>query len=234
MTITTPLSADEDFDSKESPAPTETVKPEEPKEQKKQVEVLADDQGRLIGSNISEQFRLATAYFQSGLMPKGLSSPQKVLVALQLCRELGLPPMSSIGKIGVIGQTPFIFGDLPLALVLKSGKLESIQEEWINEIGKEIGAKCTVKRVGMPAITREWTMADTERAKIGNKDTWKQYPRRMCQMRARGWALKDLFADVLSGVPIQEYDLDVAEKPSIAAELNEKFLAAPNEGESGV
>lgn len=129
-------------------------------------------------------------------------------MALQLCHELGLPPMASIGKIAVINGTPSLFGEMPLALVMKSGLLEDIQES-VEMDGKDpLRATCAVKRKGMSPMVREFTRDDATRAGLWGKGVWAKYPKRMIQMRARGHAIKDAFPDVLSGVSIAEYDWD--------------------------
>lgn len=196
----------------------------------------AHDRGVLVGSTLEEQYRLAQYYTKSGLMPQGLNTPEKVLVALQLCHELGLPPMSSIGKIAVINQTPSLFGDLPLALVMRSGLLEDIEETLeLDAQGKDpLLAICKVKRRGMDTpIERCFSQEDAKRAGIWGKRVWLPYPKRMMQMRARSHALKDAFADVLSGVQISEYDADMIVEDNSQplnnrrSSLNEKFAPDP-------
>jgi len=44
---------------------------------------------------------------------------------------------------------------------------------------------------------------------LGKQGPWTQYPRRMMQMRARSWALRDVFPDVLRGMPIAEDIMDI-------------------------
>lgn len=185
--------------------------------------IEAQPGGTLVPTSLEDQYRLARYYHNSGLMPRGLDTPEKVLVALQMCFEQGLPPMSSIGKIAVINGTPSMFGDLPLALVSKSGKLKEHKEWWFGKDGKPVadsapieqiaGASCTTYRTGMEPLTRSFTIEDAKLAQLwgkkspsGNPSPWVLYPKRMLQMRARSWALKDRFGDVLIGISIMEYD----------------------------
>ncbi len=177
--------------------------------------IEATTKGVLIGGTFEEQYRLARAYSASGLMPRALDTPEKVLVALQLCHELGLPPMTSVGKIMVLNGTPSIFGDLPLALVRKSGLLASFEEKWMkSESGEVIGAQCIASRKGEAIqVLREFSVSDAKLAKLwmktsrdGKPTPWVYYPQRMLQLRARGWCLKDLFPDVLMGISIMEYE----------------------------
>lgn len=217
-------------------------KTEEKSAEKRDIQTVeANDRGLLIGSNIEQQYRLAKYYHASKLMPKGLDTPEKVLVAVQVCRELNLPPMTSISKVAVINGTPSIFGDLPLALVMRSGLLESFQETWSHDPGTHSvsGARCECKRKGIPTSTvREFTVTDAKKAGLwGKSGPWTLYPSRMLQMRARSWCLKDLFADVLLGIAIAEYDMNAIidnsgnvvqgapeKTSSMAEELNGKYL----------
>lgn len=217
-----------------------------PEETKGRSIIPASERGVIIGTSFEQQYRLARAYHTSGLMPQALNSPEKVLVAMQLCHELNLPPMSSIGKICVINGTPSIFGDLPLSLVMRSGLLESITEVLLNKSGVELkpgeevaGAVCRVKRKGLDPIERSFTRQDADKAGLWGKKVWAVYPKRMFQFRARSWALKDMFPDVLMGTNILEYDHDAiigndgtlvaegvidGEVVSAADKLNEKYL----------
>lgn len=72
-------------------------------------------------STLEDAFRFANAVVKSGLAPKGFSTPEAVLIALQHGAEVGLPPMAALQSIAVINGRPGIFGDAALALVRGSG-----------------------------------------------------------------------------------------------------------------
>ena len=229
--------------------------------------IQAQAGGTLVPSTLEDQYRLAKYYHFSGLMPRGLDTTEKVLVALQLCFENGLPPITSIGKIAVINGVACFFGDLPLALVLKSGKLLK-KDEWFFDknrirldqgcpIESVYGASCLIHRHGFEAEVRSFTVDDAKAAKLwakvgssGAPTPWVLYPKRMLQMRARSWALKDGFADVLGGIAILEYDynstmgddgkiitgdprviVETRKEKNIAAELNDTYLSKASENE---
>lgn len=218
--------------------------------------IEAAKDGTLVGGTFEEQYRLARAYSASGLMPQSLDTPEKVLVAIQLCRELDLPPMTSMSKICVVNGSPSLFGDLPLALVMRSGKLEYIKEWFFDADGNELdqskplpdffGACCTVKRKGQIEITRTFTKHDSVKAGSWGKRVWAVYPKRMMQMRTRSWALKDAFSDVLMGCLVAEYDHDTLiesgggkpmrltepAKGSIADEINQEYLPDVEQAEA--
>src|SRR3546814_15538068 len=54
----------------------------------------------------------------------------------------------------------------------------------------------------------------------GKQGPWSQYPQRMRQMRARAWAMRDGFADVLKGIGIAEEvrDFPVVEGGEVQAQ----------------
>jgi hypothetical protein len=71
-----------------------------------------------------------------------------------------------------------------------------------------------VKRKGAPEETRTFSVEDAKRARLwGNAGPWSQYPWRMLQMRARGWALRDVFADALMGLMPREEVEDYQDEP---------------------
>jgi len=152
------------------------------------------------------------------MLPEAYDTPEKVMTGMQYAVELGLKPLISLRQISVIKGTPSIFGDLPLALVRRSGQLQEIKEWIFDENSKEIslrnkniandpfGAACRIKRKGYKEREFVFTIKDAIQAGLPNKDNWKNYPKTMLKYRARSIALKDQFSDALDGVSIMEYD----------------------------
>lgn len=173
--------------------------------------------GVLVIKTLDEACRHAAMIHKSGLAPNHFDSPEKVLVAMQMAQELGLPPMTALKSMYVVNGTPSLYGDLPLAVVQKSGLLESILETWfdVNDLlihkdnknadAEVHRAECTVKRFGMAETTRSFSLKEARTAGL-DKNVYLKYRKRMLQMRARSWALKDAFADILNGISIKEYD----------------------------
>jgi hypothetical protein len=67
-------------------------------------------------------------------------------------------------------------------------------------------AVCQTSRKGKDAnVVGRFSVADAKRAGLwGKSGPWTQYPRRMLQLRARGFALRDAFPDVLKGLVTAE------------------------------
>lgn len=156
--------------------------------------------------SLEEAMHFAEMLSKSSIVPKDyVGNPGNVLVAIQWGYEIGLQPMQAMQNISVINGRPAIWGDAMLALVRGSGLLESIEEEVCQD-----AATCTVKRKGEKPVSRTFTLEDAKRAGLaGKQGPWQQYTRRMLQMRARAWALRDVFADVLRGVHMAEEAMDM-------------------------
>lgn len=160
----------------------------------------------LTPSNFEQAMQIAQALSQSDMIPKDYQKkPGNILVAIQWGQELGLAPLQAMQNIAVINGRPSIWGDAMLGLVRGSGLLE-----YIKETQDANGATCTVKRVNEPEATVTFTIQDAKAAgKWGSTGPWTTYPKRMLQMRARSFALRDAFADVLKGLYSREEAMDI-------------------------
>ena len=168
----------------------------------------------LMPQNLDEALRLADILARSSLVPRDYQgNPANALVAIQWGCELGLPPLQSLQSVAVINGRPSLWGDSALALVRGSGLLEAI-----TETVTATEAVCVVKRKGEAETSRTFTLEDAKRAGLAGKaGPWSQYPRRMMQMRARAWALRDVFPDVLRGVHVAEEAQDIPVERAMGA-----------------
>jgi hypothetical protein len=137
----------------------------------------------------------------SDLVPKDYKGkPANILVAVQWGQEIGLQPLQALQNISVIGGRPSIWGDAALALCRADPRCLAVQEEVSDDT-----ATCTIKRRqsdgSVEEIARSFTAGDAKRAGLlGKQGPWQNYPKRMLQMRARGFAIRDAFPDLLRGV----------------------------------
>lgn len=160
----------------------------------------------LAPQNIEEALRFADFLSNSDIVPKDFQKkPANILVAVQWGMELGLQPMQAMQSIAVINGRPSLWGDAVIALVRSSPLCEYVYETDDGET-----ATCRVKRVGEEEQTRTFSMTDAGQAGLkGKQGPWSQYPKRMRQMRARSFALRDVFPDVLRGMPMAEEVQDI-------------------------
>ena len=162
---------------------------------------------------MEDAYRFATCVIKSGLAPKGFDTPDGVVIALQHAAEIGLSPMQGLQSVAVINGRPGIYGDAALALVRKSGLLESYAQAVEGE-GDKKTAVVTVKRKGESAQTSRFSVEDAKKAGLwGKQGPWSQYPERMLTFRARGFALRDYFGDVLKGLRTVEELQDLRPEP---------------------
>jgi hypothetical protein len=165
----------------------------------------------LLPRSLKEALQLASLLSKSKLVPKGFENPEACLVGILYGMEVGLSPIAALQRMAIIDGRPTIWGDAALALVQASGLLVSISEDIIeSEIHKNstphFSATCSVKREGRSdPVTRSFSIEDAKRAGLWQKPgPWKDYPKRMLTMRARAFALRDAFPDVLAGLYLRE------------------------------
>lgn len=161
-----------------------------------------------VPTNLAEVWRLSTALASSNMTPKAYNNdPNRIMVGIMAGAELGLTPFAALQSIAVIGNNPAVWGDGMLALCEASGKLEDIEETDDGQV-----ATCRVVRRGRKTpIVRSFGIEDAKKAGLSGKSgPWTQYPARMRQMRARAFALRDAFADVLRGIKSAEEVRDYA------------------------
>jgi len=170
----------------------------------KKTPVAIKSQGMAI-NNMEELWRFAVCVQKSGIAPKSYKTTEQIVVGMQCGMELGFTPMASLKAIAVINGTPCVWGDGLKALVERSPECEYVKE-WITGEGDQwLVAHCEAKRKGRPEPTRQsFSYADAKQAGLLGKDTYKSYLRRMLQMRARSWALRDAFPDLLQGLAVAE------------------------------
>jgi hypothetical protein len=169
---------------------------------------IVSSQGFLTTNTFEEAVRCSELIANSSLCPANYAKrPADVLVAMQMGQELGLKPMQALQNIAVIQGRPSLWGDAMLAVCRQAHDFEYV-DETLDEAN--MVATCKAKRRDEPEVVRTFSMKDAQVAGLGGKGgPWKTYPKRMLQMRARGFALRDTFPDVLRGIIIREEAMDM-------------------------
>ena len=164
-------------------------------------ELAIGDHG-LVLRTLDDFGRFATIIHSSGLSPKGMESVDSIIIALQLGAEVGMGPMASLQNIAVVNGRPSIWGDAMPAVCMRSPSWDpGAFSEDIEGQGDNMVAHCRVRRRGGQPVDRSFSVADAKKAGLwGKAGPWTQYPKRMLQMRARSWALRDCFPDALKGM----------------------------------
>jgi hypothetical protein len=143
----------------------------------------------------------------------------------------GKPTLYGDGFLALIMASPSYVDHDEYYEVGGKRKGRSEAGEWVDEQPtveelalNETAGVCTFHRRGKgQPVTRRFSIGDARRAKTvtydgaGNKRTvpliekpgpWVEYPARMLAMRARSWAGRDCFPDVLRGIQTREEALD--------------------------
>lgn len=184
---------------------------------------------------------------KSDMVPKGfVGAPGNIMVAVQWGAEIGLKPMQAMQNIAVINGRPSLWGDAMLALVISSPVCKDVVETY-EGAGDDYRAVCVAQRHGKQDKIATFSVSDAKKAGLlGKSGPWTQFRDRMLKLRARGFALRDQFPDVLKGMDIAEVIVDhepihtgpaalghaAAAKPADPADVERKQLVADLEAEA--
>lgn len=171
--------------------------------------------GDLQFNNLCEVMAFAGLCEKAQFLPKGVNKEGAVL-SIVAGIQLGLPAFSAIQNIAVINGRPCVWGDALGGLVKASGLLE---DEYIVESMEQNNYKVEfhVKRKGVSHETvKSFSFTDAQRAGLlgipgktqSKAGPWSQYPKVMVERRARAFAYREAFPDVLKGIRIREEEED--------------------------
>lgn len=165
--------------------------------------------GALQFARFGEVVAFADYANQACFLPKNTTKEQAAL-AIVAGLKLGMDPFAAIQNIAVINGRPCVWGDAVGGLCAGSGLLEDEYEEEIGG-GEEYRVRYHVKRKGRShEFVREFGYKDAVKAGLwGKPGPWTTYPKRMMLARARAFAYRDAFPDVLKGCRIAEEEQDM-------------------------
>jgi hypothetical protein len=205
--------------------------------------IRANGQGLQL-TTMADYREFALCVAKSGMAPRSLDTPEKVMVAVQMGAEIGLTPMQSLQSIAVVNGTATIYGDTALGLVRNSGLLEWIKEDVegtlntnLDKVDNTVRAVCTVQRVGDPEpVTRTFCVAEAKMAGLwGKAGPWRTHWPRMLKYKARAFTLRDTFPDVLKGLHVNEEM--IGERIAVASSdvtVSSQTLLLEGDNDSGI
>ena len=166
------------------------------------MQLTTTNQRGFAPTTLTEAITFSEMLSSSNMVPKAYQGkPQDILVCVQWGMEMGLAPMQALQNIAVINGKPSVYGDAMMALVQASPVCEDVEEYFEGEGTPNPVAVCIASRKGRKPVTVKFSVEDAKRAGLWAKQgPWTAYPKRMMQMRARGFALRDAFPDVLKGL----------------------------------
>lgn len=152
--------------------------------------------------------KFATTVSKTNLVPKTYKDkPEDAAVAIVYGMEIGLPPLASLQNIAVVNGMPTVWGDAQLSIVQSSGAYEWHKTSYSGSLEDEtLNAKFEVKRKDMSqSVVKEFSIKDAKAANLwGKGGTWKTHPKQMLGYKARAFALREAFADILKGIHSKE------------------------------
>ena len=177
---------------------------------------------------MKEAMQLAEMLASSAMVPASYKGkPGDILVAVQMGAELGLAPLQALQNIASINGRPSVWGDAALALVQNHPAYVS-HREWVEGEGEDRTGYCAITRRGAAEHVQRFSMRDAKRANLlGKQGPWQQYTDRMLVLRARGFALRDKFADALRGLITAEEAQDMPAEPTPVASTVVQTVALP-------
>jgi len=199
------------------------------------MQLTTTNQRGFAPATISEAIEFSKMLADSQMVPRAYQGkPQDIMVCVQWGMELGLAPMQALQNIAVINGKPSVYGDAMMALVQASPVCDGVDESVEGEGTPNPVAVCIARRKGRNPVIVRFSVEDAKRAGLwGKQGPWTAYPKRMLQMRARGFALRDAFPDVLKGLITAEEAQDYPDeaKPRQAKDITPRnpldVIAAP-------
>ena len=155
--------------------------------------------------NLEEAKLVAQTFISSQLVPKHFDTPAKVIVAIQVGREMGFTLMESLMKLHIINGKIGLEAKAMKAKALQSGKCKTWKEEKIGVAGEDSeGYRITVERTDGSGGSVEFTWQEAIVAELISKDAYKKYGDDMLWNRATSKCCRRWFDDILFGVYTDE------------------------------
>lgn len=178
----------------------------------------------LAPQTLGQALEWARILCDSSIVPTAYrGKPADVLTCILFGKNLGLDVVQALQNVFIVNGKATVYGDAILGIVLaksKPGELETFEETWEPEVdgGR---ATCKIKRRGFPERVVSFSMDEARRIKttenswegvpqggrpkkveimLADKETYRNYPRRMCKFKARNEGLRDVFPDYLLGI----------------------------------
>lgn len=166
---------------------------------------------------------MATIFHKSGLLPAHIKSVESCYVSMRWAMALQIDPFLGLRDIFVIDNIPSLRTEAAIALVEASGFCENIEQYFEGSINDDTyTAVCKTKRKDRKEHVSKFSVADAKLANLWGKKTpsgkptgWITYPSRMLMYRAVGFALRDIYPDVLRGARLLEETRDYADYEEI-------------------
>lgn len=167
--------------------------------------IAMGDRGLRLTS-LEDAYRFAQYVLASGVAPKGFTTAEQVLIAMQAGAELGFSPMRALSSVTVINGRAGLMGEAAIAKIHESGVCTVPPVIRHEGAGDDRRGVVSFQRKDSPErIECSFSVADAKRAGLwGKNGTWSLYPDDMLEWRAVARMCKRYFGDVLMGLVVAE------------------------------
>lgn len=142
---------------------------------------------------------VAQTLHAGGVLPASINTVQKMVVALQAGREIGLAPMEAMNSLYFVNGKIAMYGEAVPNQIMRAG--HSI--EW-GECNKETATVTITRGDNGNSMTQTFTMKEAEERGYLSNPVYKKYPENMLKWRALGMVAKFIAPDALRGIGIKE------------------------------
>lgn len=163
---------------------------------------------------------------RSGMLPSAIRTPEAAAIIVLKGRELGIPFMTAIANVHVINGKPSMSAELIQGLARKN--LPSLVMN-ILESDSKIAKIEFIREKGAKPFIQSFSWEDAERAKLTNKDVWKQYPAAMLWSRCVTAGLRKVCPEALMGVSYtpEELGANVDQDGNVVIETTGRKVEEP-------
>ena len=218
---------------------------------------------------VAERLMLAATFVPQGFMQAAQRSarmmdvpPREALIghlyaATEMARALDLAPVVALQYMCVINGRVCLYSDAPVALALRSGKVQDRDHRLVNLDGLRAltqddsipsrqaaardrlyirgNANASYRAFFASAkrdnrwFTEVFDTEDARRAGLLDKSgPWKQYPQRMLKFRAETFLVRNVFPDAMCGLPTVD-DVQSIGRADTGADADDAFVAESEE-----
>jgi len=171
---------------------------------------------------------IAEVLSKSRMIPRDyIGNPANIIVAMLRGARLGFDPIQSMEGIAMVNGKATLYGDHFLGVIIAAPGYDGHEEMTFDEIQEKQAATCTFYR-NKRRYSATFSVDDAVRAGLWKKTgPWTNYPSRMLQMRARGFAGRNGFSDALKGLWIYEeaVDMETGKDPMAPKVTRDELIA---------
>lgn len=142
---------------------------------------------------------IAKTLKEGGVLPKGIDTLQKMVVALQAGREIGLQPIEALNSLYFVNGKVAMYGEAVPMQIIRAGH----DVEW-GECNEKTATVTITRGDNGRSMTTTFTMEQAKERGYTKNDLYRTFPENMLKWRALSMTAKFICPDALRGIGIKE------------------------------